>query len=207
MKNLIMLVGTCVLCLASGAYGALQKPAVTYDSMSVVNIGAEGFTFNLNIQIHNPNSFSIPLGESTYALRIGDVPILQGRARPTGVVPANGVLPLTLPISLTWPNVLGAEEVMRHNRGDIPYTLEGQLGFGVNAPQLFLFNQPLRVPLRYSGVVPVRQWLKDPSLLLRSPALARLAQIALGHVLGQQTRPAAPSRELTPPRSDLPAPQ
>jgi LEA14-like dessication related protein len=193
MSKVGVLAGACVLCVAAGAYGALQKPTVTYDSMSVINIGAEGFTFNLNIQIHNPNPISIPLGESTYALRIGDVPILQGLARPTGAVPANGVLPLTLPISLSWQNVLGAEEVIRHHGGDIPYTLEGRLGFDVNIRQLLVFKEPLRVPLRYSGVVPVRDLIKNPSILLRSPAAVRLAQIALDMVLSRATQPSQPT--------------
>jgi len=193
MSKYCVLGGACVLYIAAGAYGALQKPRVTYDSMSVVNIGADGFTFHLNIQIHNPNSFAIPLGESTYALRIGDVPILEGRARPTGGVPANGSLPLTLPIRLSWLNVLGAEEVIRHNRGDIPYTLEGQLGFDVSTRQLLLFKQPLRVPLRYSGVVPVRELIRNPSVLLTSPAAVRLAQIALDVVLNRATQPSPPT--------------
>ncbi len=193
MSKLGVLAGACVLCIAAGAYGALQKPTLTYDSMDVVNIGADGFTFNLNIQIHNPNPFAIPLGESTYALRIGDVPILQGRARPTGAVSANGELPLTLPISLSWQNVLGAEEVIRQHRGDIPYTLEGQLGFDMNVRQLLVFKRPLRVPLRYSGVVPVRELIRNPSILLRSPAAVRLAQIALDMVLTRATQPAQPT--------------
>jgi hypothetical protein len=105
---------------------------------------------------------------------------------------------MTLPISLTWQNVLGAEEVIRHNRGDIPYTLEGQLGFDMSVRQLLIFKQPLRVPLRYSGVVPVRDLLKDPSLLLRSPAVARLAQLAIGYIFSRQTQPAPAPRGAPP---------
>lgn len=192
MNRLNVLVGICVVCTAAGSSRAMQKPTVVYDSMSVVNIGAEGFTFNLNIQIRNPNSFAIPLGESTYSLRIGDVPILQGRARPAGAVPPGGVLPLTLPISLSWGNVLGAEEVIRHHKGDIPYTLDGQLGFNMNIRHLLIFNQPLRVPLHYGGVVPVRELIKNPSVLLTSPSAARLAQIAVGLVFNRATQPSPP---------------
>lgn len=105
---------------------------------------------------------------------------------------------MTLPISLTWQNVLNAEEVIRHNRGDIPYTLEGRLGFDLNVPQLLIFKQPLRLPLRYSGVLPVRELLKDPSLLLRSPAVARLAQIAVGYIFSRQTQPAPSAEPRTP---------
>jgi LEA14-like dessication related protein len=186
-----------VMCAAAVTFGAVQNPTVTYRSMDAANISPEGFTFNLNIEVNNPNAFSIPLGETTYALKFGDVPILQGRARPVGEIPANGTLPLTLGISLSWANVLGAEEVIRHNGGNIPFTVEGRLGFDMNVPQLLIFKQPLRVPLRYSGVVPVRELLKDPSLLLRSPAVARLAQIAVGLIFHPQTQPvpAAPSSE------------
>jgi LEA14-like dessication related protein len=193
--------------MAAAALGAVQKPTLTYRSMDVAYIGAEGFTFNLNLEIHNPNAYSIPLGETTYSLKFGDVPILQGRARPVGAVPPNSSLLLTLPISLTWQNVLGAEEVIRRNRGDIPYTLEGRLGFDVDVPQLLIFHKPLRVPLRYSGVVPVRELLKNPSLLLRSPAMARLAQIAVGYVFSQQTQPAPVPRRAPPARQESPLPE
>lgn len=184
--------GIVAVVMAADSSVAVQKPTVTYRSMDVAHIGAEGFTFNLHLDIHNPNSFAIPLGESTYALKFGNVPILQGRVRPVGVIPAGGTLPLTLPISLTWMNALGAEEVIRRNGGDIPYSVEGQLGFDIHVPQLLILRQPLRVPLRYSGVVPVRDLLQDPSILLRSPAAARLAQIALGLLLSPRTQPAAP---------------
>jgi LEA14-like dessication related protein len=200
MSKTNLLAGVGVLCMAAGVYGAVQKPTVKYQSASVAYIGAEGFTFNLNLEISNPNAIAIPLGESTYALKFGNVPILQGRARPTGEIPANSTMPLTLPVNLTWQNVLGAEEVIRHNGGNIPYTLEGQLGFDMNVPQLLIFSQPLRVPLRYSGILPVRDLIKDPSVLWKSPAAARLAQIALSLVLSPRTQPASPPPSGPPPR-------
>lgn len=215
MYKVHALSGILVVCIAVGTYGAVQKPVVKYRSASVAYIGAEGFTFNLNLDVQNPNSFAIPLGESTYALKFGNVPILQGRARPVGQIPANSTLLLTLPVNLSWQNVLGAEEEIRHYGGNIPYTLEGQLGFDMNVPQLLIFHQPLRVPLRYSGVLPVRELIKDPLVLLRSPAAARLAQIVVGLVFSQQTQPASPPPPEPPPRwqpappaePDAPSPQ
>jgi LEA14-like dessication related protein len=198
MTKLALSTGVLVLCMAAGVSAGVQRPTIAYDSMSVAEIGAQGFTFNLHLRISNPNDYAIPLGESTYALRFGDVPILQGRARPTGEIPAKGTLQLTFPVTLTWQNVLGAEEVIRRRGGDIPYTLEGQLGFDVNVPQLLIFSQPLRLPLRYSGVLPVRELLKDPLVLLRSPAAARIAQIALNLLMHPQTQPASPPPQPLP---------
>src|SRR5678816_4348004 len=60
--------------------------------------------------------------------------------------------------------------------GDIPYDLDGGLSFDTGNP----FGGALRVPLRHSGTLPLRQVLNDPQALLRNPAARRLATTVLG---------------------------
>lgn len=186
---------TTFILLATGCSEG-QPPTVTFKSAAVDYIGAEGFTFNFVIDLHNPNDFAIPLQEATYTLYIGDTPILQGKARPPGTIPARGDLEFKLPVSLSWTNVLGAEEAIRARRGDIPFTLEGTLAFDASRLRA---DQPTAVPLRYSGVVPVRQILHDPMVILRSPAAKRLAEIAISQVFSQASQPASQS-SATPPQ-------
>lgn len=168
-----------------------QPPKVTFRDVDLVNVNADGMTIDFHIEIYNPNPVAVPLQQADYTLRIGNVQILRGRARPPGTLPANGTLQISLPVSLTWQNVLSAEETIRHQGGDIPYTFDGTLTFDVHQLRL---DQPARLEMHYSGTLPIRQVLRDPSLLLRSPALRRLAQIVLDQVFNRptQSRPAPP---------------
>ena len=46
-------------------------------------------------------------------------------------------------------------------------------------------GQSYRVPLQYSGTLQLRQLLRDPKILLSSPTARKLAEEALGGLLGR----------------------
>lgn len=87
MSRLGLLVSIGVIGLATGAFGAVQSPTLVYKSMDVAYIGAEGFTFDLNIEIQNPNSIPLPLGETTYSLKFGTCPSCKAVPGPAGRSP------------------------------------------------------------------------------------------------------------------------
>lgn len=181
------LLGMGLLLLATGC-GEGEAPTAVIKSAAVDHVGPEGFTFNFVIDLHNPNDFVIPLQQATYSLLIGNTVMLQGTATPTGTIPARGNLVLKLPVGLSWANILGAEEAIRSRKGDVPFTLDGVLSF--DATQLGE-NQPDSLPLHYSGIVPVRQVLRDPMVILRSPTVQGLAHMALNQIFGQASQPAS----------------
>ena len=170
----VLLLG--VLCCGCSSLTNLQRPTASVAGMSVGNVDAQGFTMNFDVNLDNPNSVALPLAAADYKLGLGGVQVLDGRAKPAGSVPANGSRTVTLPVKLTYEHLLSAGQSIRAGGGDVPYDLDAGLSFDTGNP---LFGA-LRVPLRHSGTLPLRQVLSDPQALLRSNAARRLAAEVLG---------------------------
>ena len=175
----------CVtLCLGStgcSSLTSLQRPSASVAGMNLGNVDERGFTMNFDVNLSNPNSVALPLAAADYKLGLGGVQVLDGKAKPTGSVPANGTRVVTLPVSVTFDHLLSAEQAIRGSGGDVPYDLDAALSFDTGNP---LFGS-LRVPLRHSGTLPLKQVLSDPQALLRNPAARRLATEVLGGLFGR----------------------
>ena len=78
------------------------------------------------IVIDSPRD-ALPLAAADYKLGLGGVNVLDGKAKPAGSVPANGSRSVTLPVSVTYENLLSAEQAIRAGGGDVPYDLDGGL--------------------------------------------------------------------------------
>jgi LEA14-like dessication related protein len=179
MRFFSSLLVALTLCLASTGCSSLtnlQRPSAAVTGMNLGSADERGFTMNFDVNLTNPNSVALPLAAADYKLGLGGVNVLDGKAKPAGSVPANGSRSVTLPVSVTYENLLSAEQAIRAGGGDVPYDLDGGLSFDTGNP----FVGALRVPLRHSGTLPLRQVLNDPQALLRNPAARRLATEVLG---------------------------
>ena len=145
--------------------------------MTLGEVDARGFTMNFGVNVANPNAVSLPLAGTDYKLGIGGVGVLGGKTKAQGTIPAKGSRDVTVPVTVAFENLLSAEQAIRDSGGDVPYDLSGGLSFETGNPLL----GSLRVPLRYSGTLPLKRVLSDPQALLRSEAARRLA----GEVLGR----------------------
>src|SRR6185312_7061855 len=105
---------------------------------------------------------------------------LDGKAKPPGSIPANGTLGVTLPVTVAFDNLLKAEQAIRDSGGNVPFDLGGGLSFETGSP----LAPSIRVPVHYSGTLPLKRILSDPEALLQSPAAKRLAAAVLGHFFG-----------------------
>jgi LEA14-like dessication related protein len=159
----------------------VQKPTAAVTGMALQGVDANGFTLNFALDVHNPNSFTLPLGAADYQLGVGGVNVLDGKASPSGSVPAGASVAVSLPVTVAFENLLKAEQSIRDTGGNVPYDFAGGLSFNTGSPLL----GTVRVPLRSSGTLPLKQILSDPEALLRNPAAKRLAASVLGHFFGQ----------------------
>jgi LEA14-like dessication related protein len=175
------------MCLLSLACSAMQKPTASLSSADVRAITADGFTANFALDVHNPNSFQLPLTNADYALSLGGVQVTKDTIKPGGSIPANGSTPVTIPVRLSFESLFKAEEAIRAAGGDVPFELDGALGFsGGNAfTNLAALGIPTKIPLKYSGTLPLRKVLSDPTVLLNSPAARRLAGEGLQKLLNR----------------------
>jgi len=182
MRQIRLLVALLPICLLSLACSNLQTPTATFRKMSLGEVTAQGFTMNFDVDLHNPNTVPLPLKTADYKLALAGVKVLEGAATPPGELPAGGSLPVTVPVNLTWENILAAEKALRSGGLNIPYAFDGGVTFtgGRN-----LLGQPLRVPLKYEGKIPLKDLLDDPGILLQSPAARKLAEQLLGGFFGK----------------------
>ena len=180
MRPLILL----PLCLFSLACQSVQRPTATVRGMSLRDIDSRGFTMNFDVELDNPNAFALPLADVDYALALAGSRLLSGEARPDATLPANGSRDLTLPVTLTFEDLLRAEESLRRSGGDVPYALDATFIFGGSARPEPWLNQRVSLPLKYTGTLRLRELLRDPAALA-SPAARQLAQRLLGSLFGR----------------------
>ena len=74
------------MCLLSLACSQVQKPTASLRSADVGAITTDGFTANFALDVHNPNSFELPLTNADYALSL-----LQRALTPKGVIKLNNL--------------------------------------------------------------------------------------------------------------------
>lgn len=172
-----------LVCFSGGGCAALnvQKPTAAVTGMSVRGVDADGFTLDFALDVTNPNGFAVPLSSTDYELGVGGVEILSGAAAPHRSIPANGTLGVTLPVTVGFENLLRAEQAVRDTGGNVPYDLAAGLSFDTGSP----LAGKVRVPVRYSGTLPLRRILTDPEALLRNPAAKKLAASLLGRYFGR----------------------
>ena len=177
-----LLIGTVLpLCLLSLACSSrsVQRPRAAFESAEIGELTAEGFTVNFGFDVDNPNDFDLPIREADYALSLGGVKVIDDQARPKGALRAGERTNVTVPVQLSFNDVIRAGRAVWRSGGDIPYEFDGALGF-TGGGGLAAFGMPQRVPLRYSGTLPLRRILSDPQVLLNSPAARTLARWGLG---------------------------
>ena len=184
MRTLPMPLALVPLCVLSLACSSVQKPTASLRSADVGAITADGFTANFDLDVHNPNRFSLPLANADYGLSLGGVKVVNDTVKPEGSIPAGGNQAVTIPVRLTFQDLLKAEEAIRAGGGDVPYELDGSLGF-TGGGGIAALGIPTKIPLKYSGTLPLRKVFADPTVLLNSPAARRLAGKGLESLLSR----------------------
>src|SRR5205814_4351862 len=115
---------TCLFAVGCAALN-VQKPTAAVTQMSVGEVNPQGFTLDFGVDLKNPNSFAMPLAAADYELGIGGSGLLKGQATPSGSIPANGSLAVTVPVTVSFERLLGAEQAVRDSGGHLPYDLSG----------------------------------------------------------------------------------
>ena len=166
---------TVLISLFSGVAcsSLIQQPIASFNSADLRHPGADGVTVDFHVDVKNPNAVAIPVSSAQYKLRLGGIQVVDDKVKTTGDVPAQGMLPLVLPVTLSFESLLSAEQALRSSGGDVPYTFDGGLDFSMGGASALA--GPIHVPLKFSGTLPLRQVLNDPMILLKSPTARKLA--------------------------------
>jgi len=167
----------------------LQQPTASFRSATVAEISPAGLTANFDVDVHNPNSFELPVNGASYKLSLGGVQVIEDQAKSTGSVPAKGLLPVTVPVHLHFDQLIQAEKEIANSGGNVPFDLAGALEF---APGKIPLGGPINVPVHFTGTLALRDAvngvMRDPTTLadlLRDPTARKFMESAIGHkVLG-----------------------
>jgi LEA14-like dessication related protein len=164
--------------LLTGGCGSVQRPTASFRTMSISDVSPRGFVMNVEVDVANPNSIALPLTNVDYGVLLGGVRVVDGgKIKPEASIPANGRSTITIPVPLTFENLLSAEESIRKGGGDVGYALDAGLNFDTGLPVIGV----QRVPLQHEGTLKVKELLqKNWSIILTSPAAKELAQKVLG---------------------------
>jgi len=165
------------LLLTTGC-SSVAQPTATFRSADVGAVSADGVGLQFQVDVANPNSFALPVSAASYDLKFGGVSVIDGTAKPEASIPANGSLPVTIPVSLSFDRILRAEQALVSSKGNVPYELAGALEF--SAGPMKALGQSVRVPLNFSGTLPLRDAVKDPVALLKSPAGRKFVEAVIG---------------------------
>jgi LEA14-like dessication related protein len=158
--------------------GSIQRPTAAFKTMSIGDVTARGFMMNVDVDVANPNPVAIPLTNADYTLSLGGIRVIESaKVKPAASIPASGHSTISIPIPLSFENLLSAEEAIRKGGGDVTYGLDAAFDFDTGLP--VIGNQ--RVPLRHEGTLNVKELLsKNWGTILSSPAAKELAQKVLG---------------------------
>lgn len=181
--RLLLLALLCSLTLGCKSLEGLgvKNPTAVVHNMNVRDIGAEGFTMDFDIEVDNPNGFALPLTNTDYRVALAGVDALSGDIAPAGSIPANGSARVTLPINVTYQQLLEVGEALASSNGKVPYRFNASLG--ADAESFGGLMRDVKVPLEYEGTLDLAALLRDPDALT-SPAARELARKALGRLLG-----------------------
>ena len=177
--NLIWIL-ICISFITTGCSALnIQKPTATVTRMAVNSVDANGFTMTFDVRVDNPNSVALPIAGADYKLALAAVDVLAGKGTPQGSIPAGGSLVVSLPVTLTYENLLAAEQGIVKSGGDVPYALDGGLSFDSGVPVI----GKLRAGLQNSGTLPLKDVLRNPQAILQNPAAQKLAKELVGRLL------------------------
>jgi len=175
MLQMLFLLIMCSLGVGCSALN-VQKPTAAVTGMTVQDVNASGFTMNFGVELKNPNTMALPLTAAEYKLGLNGTNVLEGKAKPEGSVPAGGSKQVALPVTLTYENLLAAEQAIVKSGGNVPYALDG--GLSLNSGMPMIGN--LRVPLQYNGTLPLKEILNNPQAVMQNPAAQKLARELIG---------------------------
>ena len=93
----------CLLAVTSCSQ--IEEPAVTLTGVDLRGISTEGLTFNLLLDVENPNGFGADISDLEYQVLLDNAEVAAGLQTDTIVVPAESVVEVGIPFIIVWDGV------------------------------------------------------------------------------------------------------
>lgn len=139
-----------LLTMLGGCAGIMSGEPPRINVVGVEKLTGEGFElrFTLKLRVQNPNAHALNWEGIAVDLDVNGRPLATGVSSASGTVPGFGETVVSLPVSV---NAVSAVRQMLglidgSSRGDLPYTLRGQLGGSVLGALRFTAQGTLKLP-------------------------------------------------------------
>lgn len=147
MRALAVVLSVLAVCSALPAcstvdalLGSGPRPSAALRGVSFGDLSFTGVGLDFDVEVTNPYEVPLPLVDLAYSLTSGRQRILKGAADLQGTIPALSSKVLTLPVEVSFADVLGFAEGARPG-ATIPYDAAAELS--VDAPLLGRIPIPL----------------------------------------------------------------
>ncbi|MEP2617798.1 MAG: LEA type 2 family protein [Marinomonas sp.] len=127
----------------------VKKPEASVTSVSIDSLSAESITLLVNLNVANPNAFTLNTGGFDLDLMVNDSQIAT-IAQPDASLslPAKGSNSMTLPVTLPFEELLSSVDGLS-DKSEVNYGIDGDVA--INLPVL----GDIDIPVRYTGTLPV----------------------------------------------------
>lgn len=113
----------------TGKVPAPRLPHVTLAAATIHAASFDGLSFDLQLDVANPNAFPLPVASLAYALRLGDRQVLTAAAQAIAAVPAKGKTRVVVPVKVPFAAAADAAgKLLRGGQADV--ALQGNATFG-----------------------------------------------------------------------------
>lgn len=122
----------------------VEKPEVSYQSLSIGDISRDGIELKPTFSISNGNAFSVPVDSLNYELSFNQKRMLTGSTDAIGKIPAKGAKDVTLSVPLN-KEVFDAFAELLTNNKKLDYVIKGEasiLGFKLPFEKAATFYRP-----------------------------------------------------------------
>jgi LEA14-like dessication related protein len=111
---------------ASIAKAAFKQPVVTLKDVKLVGFGMTGGTFDVVLNVYNPNEFRLDASKLNYEVLADSVIVGRGTIEDQRTVQAGDSTQITLPVNFTYTG-LGAVANQLRNSGLVNYRVRGAI--------------------------------------------------------------------------------
>jgi LEA14-like dessication related protein len=132
MRKIALVAPLLLLAACAGlnelAASAVQKPKLTFRSVSLTAVDLEGATLAFTWDLENPNGFGVNLARVGWTIDVEGTRVASGDL-PGGVeIRANGTAPLTFPVHVRYRDVPGIVSLLGSKKDAVRYKLAGTVG-------------------------------------------------------------------------------
>jgi len=112
----------------------IERPKVSYKSIDVSKISADGIVLNPTFNVDNSNGFPVPINSVNYTLLLNEQTVLAGETNEIGTLPANDNKDISLSLDLTKDTLMTLQKLLSQNK-QLDYQIKGDVNaMGLSVP-------------------------------------------------------------------------